>query len=109
VFEEDAMAALPTGTVTFLLTDVEGSTRLWEQHTQAMEVALKRHDALATELIHQHGGAVVKHRGEGDSLFAVFVRASYAVTAACSLQQQSRLALRTTEPGSSPVPPMKDG
>src|SRR5205809_1040036 len=65
------MSDLPTGTVTFLFTDIEGSTRLWEQHPEAMRAALVRHDALLTAGIQQHGGQVVKSRGEGDSLFAV--------------------------------------
>jgi predicted ATPase/class 3 adenylate cyclase len=81
------MPDLPTGTVTFLFTDIEGSTRLWEQHPEAMEAALARHDALALEIVQQHAGRVVKHRGEGDSLFAVFARAADAVSAALSLQQ----------------------
>jgi predicted ATPase/class 3 adenylate cyclase len=79
--------SLPTGTVTFLFTDIEGSTRLWEQHPQAMEAALTRHDALAIQVLAQHGGTLVKHRGEGDSLFAVFPRALDAVAAAAALQQ----------------------
>jgi class 3 adenylate cyclase len=81
------MPDLPTGTVTFLFTDIKGSTRLWEQHPEAMQAALARHDALLAEGIHQHGGRVVKSRGEGDSLFAVFVHATDAVAAACALQQ----------------------
>ena len=81
------MPELPTGTVTFPLTDVEGSTRLWEQHPEAMEAALARHDALATAVIERHDGVLVKSRGEGDSFFAVFARATDAVTAACTLQQ----------------------
>jgi predicted ATPase/class 3 adenylate cyclase len=81
------MPDLPTGTVTFLFTDIEGSTRLWEQHPRAMEAALARHDLLAAEIIGRHGGMLVKHRGEGDSLFAVFSRASEAVAAAGALQQ----------------------
>ena len=40
------MAELPTGTVTFLFTDIEGSTRLWEERPSAMRVALARHDAI---------------------------------------------------------------
>jgi predicted ATPase/class 3 adenylate cyclase len=80
------MPDLPTGTVTFLLTDIERSTRLWEQHPEAMPAALARHDALITEIVQQHGGAVVKSRGEGDSLFAVFARAVDAVVAAGALQ-----------------------
>src|SRR5437868_715032 len=78
---------LPTGTVTFLFTDIEGSTKLWEQHPEAMRAALLRHDALLTQGIRQHGGVVVKSRGEGDSLFAVFTGARDAMLAACALQQ----------------------
>ena len=44
---EEQEQVLPTGTVTFLLTDIEGSTRLWVQHPEAMRLALARHDALA--------------------------------------------------------------
>jgi predicted ATPase/class 3 adenylate cyclase len=83
----DAATPLPTGTVTFLFTDIEGSTRLWEQYPAAMDLALARHDALAADLIRQYGGTLVKHRGEGDSLFAVFPRAMDAVGAAAELQQ----------------------
>jgi class 3 adenylate cyclase len=81
------MPDLPTGTVTFLLTDIEGSTRLWEQQPAAMRESLARHDALLTAGIQQFGGAVVKSRGEGDSVFAVFARATDAVAAACALQR----------------------
>jgi predicted ATPase/class 3 adenylate cyclase/DNA-binding CsgD family transcriptional regulator len=81
------MATLPIGTVTFLFTDVEGSTRLWEQHPQTMRTVLARHDALIEAAVAQHAGAVVRPRGEGDSRFAVFPRASAAVTAAGTLQQ----------------------
>jgi class 3 adenylate cyclase len=81
------MAGLPTGPVTFLLTDIEGSTCLWEEHSEAMRQALSRHDTLLTDGIQQHGGTVVKSRGEGDSFFAVFARASDAVHTVCALQQ----------------------
>ena len=84
---ESPMPDLPTGTVTFLLTDIERSTHLWEQHPEAMPGALARHDALIAEVVQQHGGAVVKSRGEGDSFFAVFARAVDAVVAAGALQQ----------------------
>jgi class 3 adenylate cyclase len=43
------MPDLPTGTVTFLFTDIEGSTRLWEQHPEAMTAVLARHDAILSE------------------------------------------------------------
>ena len=70
---------LPTGTVTFLFTDVEGSTRLWERHLDTMRSALVEHDALIEFLTEQHGGVVVRPRGEGDSRFCVFRRATDAV------------------------------
>lgn len=72
--------------VTFLLTDVEGSTRLWEQDPETMAAALEAHEALAEALVSQHGGTLVKQRGEGDSLFAVFPNAPDAVAAALALQ-----------------------
>ena len=81
-------AELPAGTITFLLTDIEGSTRLWETEPEAMEVALQRHDRLLAEVIEGHGGAVVTSRGEGDSFFAVFPSAVSAVEAAGACQLQ---------------------
>jgi predicted ATPase/class 3 adenylate cyclase len=80
--EED----LPAGTVTFLLTDIEGSTRLWETVPEAMEVALERHNRLVNEVIESHGGVVVTSRGEGDSFFAVFPSAAAAVDGAGACQ-----------------------
>jgi predicted ATPase/class 3 adenylate cyclase len=79
---------LPAGTLTFLLTDIEGSTRLWESEPEAMELALQRHDRLLAEVIEGHGGAVITFRGEGDSFFAVFHSAVSAVEAAgmCQLR-----------------------
>src|SRR5205823_3037284 len=78
---------LPTGTVTFLFTDIEGSTKVWEEHPEAMREALPRHHALAAAEIEERGGTVIKRQGEGDSTFAVFQRAPDAVTAATRLQQ----------------------
>jgi predicted ATPase/class 3 adenylate cyclase/DNA-binding CsgD family transcriptional regulator len=77
---------MPTGTVTFLLTDVEGSTRLWDQHREAMRAALAQHDLLIEDLVSRFGGVMVRPRGEGDSRFAVFQQASAAVTAAGAIQ-----------------------
>ncbi len=77
--------ALPSGTVTFLFTDIAGSTQLWEQHPQAMQQALARHDALLRAGIAAHGGAVVKSTGDG--LLAVFARATDAVHAALAAQR----------------------
>ena len=83
---EPGPVELPTGTVTFLLTDIEGSTRLWETVPDAMEEALERHDRLLTEVIEGQGGVVVRSRGEGDSFFAVFHSAIAAVEAAGACQ-----------------------
>ena len=93
------MPALPTGTVTYLFTDVEGSTRLWERHPDAMALALARHDELVEQAVGRHGGALVRPRGEGDSRFAVFARASDAVAAAAEVQR-----VLHTEPWPTPTP-----
>ena len=86
--DEPGRTELPAGTVTFLLTDIEGSTRLWESDPEAMEVALQQHDRLLAKVIGEHGGVVVISRGEGDSFFAVFHSAVSAVEAAgmCQLR-----------------------
>ena len=81
-------AHLPTGTVTFLLTDIEGSTRLWETAPGAMEEALERHNRLLTAVIEGHDGVVVTSRGEGDSFFACFGSAVSAVEAAGDCQRR---------------------
>jgi class 3 adenylate cyclase len=83
---EPAAEELPAGTVTFLLTDIEASTRLWETVPEAMEVALERHDRLLAGVIGGHGGVVVTSRGEGDRIFAVFPGAVSAVEAAGACQ-----------------------
>ncbi|MEX0663731.1 MAG: adenylate/guanylate cyclase domain-containing protein [Acidimicrobiia bacterium] len=75
---------LPTGTVTFLFTDLEGSTRLWEEHPEAMKDALARHDELLRSAVESHGGHVVKTTGDG--LHAVFATAEQAVAAAVAGQ-----------------------
>src|SRR5206468_979508 len=79
------MPALPSGTVTFLFTDVEGSTHLWEEHGTAMGAALARHDALLRLTVLAHGGHVVKSTGDG--LHAAFARAEDAVAAATACQR----------------------
>jgi len=82
-----SMIERPVGTVTFLFTDMEASTRAWESHPEQTAIALKRHDAIVAHEIEAHNGALILERGEGDSVFAVFARASDAVGAACDLQQ----------------------
>jgi class 3 adenylate cyclase/tetratricopeptide (TPR) repeat protein len=71
--------------VTFLLTDIEGSTTLWEAHRRTMGAALARHEALIAKAVTSHGGHLIKARGEGDSTLSVFERASDAVAAALAL------------------------
>ncbi|NOG39742.1 MAG: tetratricopeptide repeat protein [Armatimonadetes bacterium] len=80
------MAAASTKMCALLLTDVEGSTALWEKDRRGTAVALERHDAIAAATVVRHQGTLVKPRGEGDSLFCVFDRASDAVAAALDLQ-----------------------
>jgi predicted ATPase/class 3 adenylate cyclase len=80
-------ASLPVGTVTFLLTDVVSSTRLWESYPEPMREAMARHDALIEDAVSTHGGILVRPRGEGDSRFAVFARATDGVAAACAIQR----------------------
>ena len=81
------MSELPSGTVTFLFTDIQDSTRLWEQDPAAMSQALVRHDEIIESLTRQHNGFIVRPRGEGDSRFVVFVRAIDGVVAAAAIQQ----------------------
>ena len=75
---------LPSGTVTFLFTDIEGSTRLWQEHPDAMRPVLARHDALVREAIEAHDGRVVKTTGDG--AHAAFSTASDAIDAAVAAQ-----------------------
>jgi predicted ATPase/class 3 adenylate cyclase len=79
------VAELPSGTVTFLFTDIEGSTRLWEEHPDAMRDALARHDEILREAVTSHDGHVVKHLGDG--VFAVFAAAHNGVAAAAMGQR----------------------
>ena len=76
---------LPTGTLTFLLTDIEGSTRLWQAAPDAMQVALARHDVILRRGIEAHGGYVFKTAG--DAFFAAFTTPWLALDAALAMQQ----------------------
>ena len=84
------MDGLPTGVVSFVLTDVVGSTELWERAPEEMAVALERHDELVRVAVTAEGGVVLRTKGEGDSTFSVFARASDAVRAAYRLQRAMR-------------------
>lgn len=73
--------------VTFLLTDIEGSTAAWESNATAMAVALARHDELVEQVVTSRGGRLIKTRGEGDATFSVFDRPSAAAAAALEMQE----------------------
>jgi class 3 adenylate cyclase len=79
------MPGLPSGTVTFLFTDIQGSTRLWEEHPEAMRAALARHDELLHHAIQTHDGQVFKTMG--DAFCTAFHTAPQALNAALAAQQ----------------------
>ena len=84
---EGTASLLPTGTVTFLLSDVEGSTRQWEEAPDAMAVAVPLYDELLDAAIVAHGGIRPIEHGEGERVLAAFSQASDAVDAAIAAQQ----------------------
>ena len=80
------MAELPSGTVTFLFTDLESSTRLWEELPEAMSDALARHDEILREAVEAHDGVVLSRMGDG--IAAVFASAPHGVAAAVDVQRR---------------------
>src|SRR5207249_7409043 len=80
------MAERPTGTITFLFTDIEGSTRRWEQDAALMRTALARHDAILRSSIEANEGYVFKT--VGDAFCAAFLTAPEALAAAIEAQQR---------------------
>src|SRR5918994_1727351 len=80
------MAGLPTGTVTFLFTDLEGSTRLWEEHPEMMSAALARHDTILRDAVGTHEGVVLSTMGDG--IAAVFASAPDALSAVIDAQRR---------------------
>ena len=93
-WSELAVSGLPTGTVTLLLADVEGSTRLWETQPDAMSSAIARLDETLAQLIAAHNGVRPVEQGEGDSFVLAFARASDAVACALALQRAPLAPLR---------------
>ena len=77
---------LPSGTVTFMFTDVEGSTRLWETEPEVMQAALSRHDDIVRSTVEQRGGYVFATGGDGFA--AAFARPADALEAAVEVQQR---------------------
>jgi predicted ATPase/class 3 adenylate cyclase/DNA-binding CsgD family transcriptional regulator len=92
--ELDVSSLLPTGTVTLLLADVEGSTRLWETQPKEMTAALARLNQTVSEIIATHDGVRPVEQGEGDSFVAAFARASDAVAAAIEIQRSPLAPIR---------------
>ncbi len=99
-----ASEKLPSGTVTFLLTDIEGSSLAWERDASAMAVAVARHYELLDGAISSHGGQRPIEQGEGDSVVAAFTKATDAVSAALDAQRalvglgvRVRMAVHTGE------------
>ena len=93
-------ATLPTGVMTFCMSDIEGSTRLWESQPTAMAEALVRHDELIAGIVEDHGGRFIKSMGEGDSTTSVFESAADAVKAAIDA---TRALADQTSPDSAPI------
>jgi predicted ATPase/class 3 adenylate cyclase len=87
-----AEQSLPSGTVTFLLTDIEGSTGRWESAPDAMRAALAAHDATLREVIGAAGGHLFKHTGDG--VVAAFTSPRAAVDAAIAAQRRLALPVR---------------
>jgi predicted ATPase/class 3 adenylate cyclase len=85
-------AVPPSGVVTFVFTDVEGSTRRWEADAQAMRAALADHDAVLRAAIESHGGWLFKHTGDG--VCAAFASPRSAVDAAVAAQRKLALPVR---------------
>jgi class 3 adenylate cyclase len=106
----DEQTGLPSGVVTFLLTDIEGSTALWDTLPEVMAAALQRHEQIVADAVAANAGTLVKGRGEGDSTLSVFARVSDAGAAALCIKRAiehehwpegvrlpTRLALHTGE------------
>lgn len=115
-WSEQIVSELPTGTVTLLLADVEGSTRLWETQSDTMTIALEQLNHTVNDLVAHYGGVRPVEQGEGDSFVVAFARASDAVACALELQLtvqppiRIRIGLHTgrsncATPATTPDPP----
>jgi class 3 adenylate cyclase len=89
-----ASGLLPTGTVTLLLADVEGSTRLWQTQPEEMTAAVARLDRVVCDIVAAHNGVRPVEQGEGDSFVVAFARAADAVGCALELQRTPLAPIR---------------
>src|SRR6478609_6637441 len=87
-----AVRVTPMGVVTFLFTDIEGSTRRWEADADGMRVALDAHDGILRDAVEAHGGWLFKHTGDG--VCAAFASPRAAVDAAIAAQRALALPVR---------------
>src|SRR4249919_3733800 len=87
-----AVRVAPSGAVTFLFTDIEGSTRRWEADADGMRVALAAHDGILRDAVEAHGGWLFKHTGDG--VCAAFASPRSAVDAAVAAQRALELPVR---------------
>jgi class 3 adenylate cyclase len=85
---------LPTGMVTLLLADIEGSTQLWETQPDEMAAAVSRLDRVLAEVVGTHNGVRPVEQGEGDSFVIAFARASDGVACALDLQRAPLAPIR---------------
>ncbi len=81
---------LPTGVLTFCLTDIEDSSMFWDRDAAAMAAAVARHQTMVSEAVAAHGGFLLLEQGEGDSTVSVFVRPRDAAGAAARIQRELR-------------------
>src|SRR5262245_66519688 len=86
-WSELGVSELPTGTVTLLLADVEGSTGLWETQPEQMTAALASLNRTVDKTVAAHGGVRPVEQGEGDSFVSAFARAAAAVACAAGLER----------------------
>ena len=93
-WSELGVGELPTGTVTLLLADVEGLTRLWETESEEMTAAVAHLDRTLDDLLAVHRGVRPVEQGEGDSFVVAFARASEAVACALELQRAPLAPIR---------------
>ena len=91
-WDDEGMGDRPSGTVTFLFTDIEASTRRWQEDRNAMERALEAHDQLLHRVVESHGGLLFKHTGDG--VCAAFESATDALAAAVRAQDGLGLPVR---------------
>ncbi|PXX12972.1 class 3 adenylate cyclase [Mycolicibacterium moriokaense] len=92
--DHNAEQSLPTGTVTLLMADVEGSTRIWESKPDEMATALITMDRALGDLIPAHNGVRPIEQGEGDSFVVAFTNPSDAVSCALAVQQAGLSPIR---------------